>query len=325
MPTIDLYGRDGQCQMMDSDRPFLGILCMLAFCILAPLGDVIAKLIGDSVPLMLVLIARFGLQFCLLIPVMLVVGIAFTLPRQIAWWMVLRSLLHIIGVGTMYLALRYLPIADALAIAFVMPFIMLILGKYVLDEAVGPRRLTACIIGFGGTLLVIQPSFVAVGAAAFLPLIVAVVFSIFMLITRIIAKSVDPIALQTHSGAIGTLTLIAIYALVPAGLHPDFGMVMPNLTLGLMLVAVGVLGTLAHLMMTISLRYAPSATVAPMQYLEIPIATILGWFVFHQLPNGLAQLGIIITIGAGLFIILMEHRLARSVDPAGTATKPDGN
>jgi drug/metabolite transporter (DMT)-like permease len=73
----------------------------------------------------------------------------------------------------MFAALRHLPLADAIAIAFVMPFLLLLLGRTVLGETVGPRRLAACAVGFAGTLLVIQPSFAAVGWAALLPLGVA--------------------------------------------------------------------------------------------------------------------------------------------------------
>ena len=64
----------------------------------------------------------------------------------------IRTLLHILGIGAMVTALKYLPLADAVAIAFVMPFIMLLLGKYVLAEEIGPRRLIACAVGFCGTL-----------------------------------------------------------------------------------------------------------------------------------------------------------------------------
>jgi len=71
---------------------------------------------------------------------------------------------------------------------------------------------------------------------------------------------------------------------------------------------IGVLGTATHLLLTASLRYAPASTLAPMQYLEIPFATIVGWLVFKDLPNGLAALGIIITIAAGLYIIYREQR-----------------
>jgi drug/metabolite transporter (DMT)-like permease len=80
----------------------------------------------------------------------------------------------------------------------------------------------------------------------------------------------------------------------------------------LLLALIGILGTFAHLLMTWSLRFAPSATLAPMQYLEIPIATIIGYLAFRDWPNGLAQIGIMITIGSGLYIIFREQRLART-------------
>ena len=66
----------------------------------------------------------------------------------------LRTLMHIVGIGMMVSALYYLPLADAIAIAFVMPFMMLLLGHYVLGEEVGMRRMIACAVGFLGTLLI---------------------------------------------------------------------------------------------------------------------------------------------------------------------------
>ena len=88
-------------------------------------------------------------------------------------------------------------------------------------------------------------------------------------------------------------------------------MTLPSSDLNWLLIAIGVLGTVAHLLMTWSLRYAPSATLAPMQYLEIPFATIIGFLVFRDLPNGVAAVGICITIGAGLYIVLRERAIAR--------------
>jgi drug/metabolite transporter (DMT)-like permease len=60
--------------------------------------------------------------------------------------------------------------------------------------------------------------------------------------------------------------------------------------------------------MTWSLRFAPSATLAPIQYLEIPFATLIGYLVFGDLPNGVAALGIAVTIGAGLYVLHRERR-----------------
>ncbi len=296
---------------MTADRPVLGILLMLGFCVLAPLGDSIAKLLGGTVPLLQLLMVRFGVQAVLLVPLITLSGRSLKMSRRVFWLTVARTLLHIVGVGAMFLSLQFLPLADAVAIAFVMPFIMLLLGRFVLHEEVGGRRLAACAVGFVGTLLVIQPSFSEVGAPALLPLLVAVDFALFMLVTRQIAKQVDPVSLQAVSGGMAIALLLAFYALTTAAGVLETRLVTPDLGTGALLAAIGVVGTLAHLLMTWSLRFAPSATLAPMQYLEIPVATIIGFLVFADLPNGLAALGIVITICAGLYVVYREHSVAR--------------
>lgn len=293
---------------MSTDRPFLGVLLMLAFCVLAPLGDSIAKLLGGVVALSVLVFVRFGIQAAILLPLVALVGQGFRLPSGILLWTLIRTVLHILGIGLMFSALRYLPLADALAIAFVMPFIMLLLGHFVMGEQVGLHRMMACAVGFVGTLLVIQPNFVEVGYPALLPLGVAVVFALFMMVTRKIARALDPIKLQAISGVQASVILAAVLLLLPS----TFGEVSLQFdirTWGL-LAALGLIGTFAHLFMTWSLRFAPASTLAPMQYLEIPFGTAIGWLIFSDLPNRLAAVGICITVGAGLYVILRERRLA---------------
>ncbi len=297
---------------MTQDRPLLGILLMLGFCIVAPMGDAVAKLLGESVPLGQTLFVRFAVQAALLVPLVWLTGRAWRMSRRIFALTCLRTILHIFGIGAMFSALQYLPLADAVAIAFVMPFIMLLLGKYFLNEEVGLRRLVACMVGFIGTLMVVQPAFANVGWPALLPLVVAVNFSVFILVTRQIAKDTDPVGLQAVSG------VMAIAIMGPPLLWAqgrDIGLltlITPSSFEMSLLFAIGALGTLAHLLMTWSLRYAPSATLAPMQYLEIPVATVIGWMVFQDLPNPLASAGIVITIAAGLYIVLREHALEKA-------------
>ncbi len=297
---------------MIADRPLLGIGFMLGFCVLAPLGDSFAKLLGGLVPLGQILLVRFAVQALLLAPLALRdPGRAAMSPRALRLTLV-RTLLHIAAIAAFFTALRHLPLADAVAIAFVMPFIMLLLGRFVLGETVGPRRLAACTVGFAGTLLVIQPSFAAVGAVALLPVFVALAFALFMLITRQIAKEVDPIALQAISGVFATALIgAAMIVFSASGLAP-FAIVTPTPGQTALLLGIGVIGSVGHLLMTWSLRYAPSATLAPMQYLEIPIATLIGWAIFGDLPNGLAAVGIAITIGSGLYIVHRERITARA-------------
>ncbi|MEH6739617.1 MAG: DMT family transporter [Sulfitobacter sp.] len=305
---------------MTPDRPVLGILLMLGFCILAPLGDSIAKILGPSIPLGQLVFTRFFVQACLLVPLLVWSGLEWRLSPRVWRLVFIRTILHILGIGFMFTSLTYLPLADTVAIAFVMPFIMLLLGHFVLNEEVGIHRMAACTVGFVGTLLVIQPNFLAVGWVALLPVAVAVIFALFMLTTRQIAKEADPIALQAVSGVIATVVLLPVIAV---GIAIDFkplSVVSPNLIEWQLLFAIGVLGTFAHLLMTWSLRFAPSATLAPMQYLEIPVATLVGFWLFSEFPNTLAAAGITLTVAAGVYVVLREQatarRLVRNAPPA---------
>ncbi len=300
---------------MNADRPLLGISLMLGFCVMAPLGDSIAKLLGETIPLAQLLFFRFFMQACLLIPIVWWTGRDLRLRGRVFKLAVLRAFLHVIGVAAMFTSLRYMPLADAVAIAFVMPFIMLLLGRMVLDEEIGPRRLAACVVGFIGTLLVIQPRFADVGVYALLPLVVAVVFALFMLVTRMIAKQCDPVTLQAANGIYATIGFGIAYLVTIGSDSTIFTMVFPDTRETLLLLSIGVLGTVAHLLMTWSLRYAPASTLAPMQYLEIPFATLIGWMIFSDLPNGIAAVGICITVASGLYVVYRERANARLVPP----------
>lgn len=294
---------------MNNDRPFLGILLMLGFCVLAPLGDAVAKLLGGQIGLGQLLLVRFAMQALILVPFVMMARSSLRLSPSLFGLTALRTVLHMMGIGMMFSALRFLPLADALAIAFVMPFIMLLLGWAFMGEEVGPHRLWACAVGFGGTLLVIQPNFAAVGWPALLPLGVAVIFALFMMATRRLARMIDPVTLQAISGFQATVVLLPVLLLFPQ--MPGGGLALMSGKVVMLMLALGSLGTAAHLLMTWSLKFAPAATLAPMQYLEIPFGTLIGWLIFRDLPNGLAALGICITIGAGLYIIARERRLSK--------------
>jgi len=297
---------------MTDDRPALGIALMLGFCLVIPMGDALAKLLGSVVTIVTLLCVRAVMQAFLLYPVSYLLGQSIRVPRRLLGMIVYRTLLQMAGIWFMYTSLTFLPLADATAIAFVMPFIMLVLGKLVLNEEIGTRRVAACLVGFIGTLLVVQPSFIAVGAPALLPLGVAFTFAFFMLATRQVAKAIEPIALQALTGLVSCAVLLPLLIVGTVADIPSLKLTIPSPGYLIPLLAIGVLGTLAYLFMSLSLRYAPAATLAPMQYLEIPVATLYGLLIFGELPNGLAALGIVVTIAAGLYIVFRERSIARA-------------
>ncbi len=297
------------------DQPALGILLMIGFCAAAPLSDAIAKVLGETVPLMQIMLFRFATQLIVLLPIALWLGQSLVMTPRVFWLTTVRTLLQISGLACFFTALRYLPLADAIAIAYVMPFILLVLGKLVLEEEVGPRRISACVVGFAGTLLVVQPSFADVGWPALLPLVVAVIFALYMLVSRQLARANHPLALQAVSGAIATALLGAILLATRNIDFQPLSLITPTQFELTLLLVIGGLGTISHLLMTWSLRFAPSATLAPMQYLEIPFATVFGWLIFRDLPNGLAAVGIAVTMASGLYIVWRERATVQPLPP----------
>ncbi len=297
---------------MQPDRPLLGILLMLGFCALAPLGDAVAKILGGVVPLGMLLLARFGIQAAILLPIVAVGRRPWRMRGRVLALAWARTLLHIAGIAMMFSALRHLPLADAIAIAYVMPFILLLLGWAVMGEEVGWRRLAACVAGFAGTLLVIRPSFQEVGWPALLPVGVAVGFALFMLVTRAIARQTDPLGLQAVSGVMATALLLPGLALVDGRGVPALRLVAPPSEALSLLLVLGALGTLVHFCMTWAIRFAPSATRAPMQYIEIPFATLVGWAIFRNLPDGTGAAGILVTMEAGLYVLRPERSIAHT-------------
>jgi len=288
---------------------------MLCFCVIVPFADALAKLLGSDFPLMQLILVRFLAQAILLIPLTVWMRAAFFPNARIFRLTAIRTGLQITGLALMFAALRFLPLADAVAIAFVMPFIMLLLGWFYLGEEVGLRRLSACAVGFAGTLMVVQPSFVDVGWPALLPLGVAIVFALFMLVTRQMARETDPIALQAATAILALPVLLPLAFLPSQGELSLVGWIAPRGWDVTLFILLGVTGAIAHLFMTWSLRYAPSATLAPMQYLEIPVATLVGLLMFGDLPDGLAAAGIVVTILAGLYIVARERAVSRAAAP----------
>ena len=279
------------------DRPLLGIALMAGFCLLVPIGDGLSKLAAGTVPVLYIVAARFFAQGLLLAP-----SLRGGVPRNLLIPMAIRAALHAGGMALLFVSLRYLPLADAIAIAFVTPLLVLLFGRVFAGEEVGPTRLVACTLGFLGTLLVLQPNLASAGLVALLPLGVAVSFAAFMLMTRTLTRRIAAVPLQAVSGLMVSALLLPLVLFTPYS--PLTGQDLALLSV------IGVLGTAAHLLMTWSLRYAPSATLAPIQYLEIPVAVAVGAVLFGDLPGPLASVGILVTIGAGLLALRSESRIA---------------
>jgi drug/metabolite transporter (DMT)-like permease len=298
------------------DRVLPGVALMLAFCLIAPLIDAFAKLAaGTGLPTAQITAARFAVQAVLMVPIAHAMGLSLALPPGTLRLTLLRAVLLIGSTYSFVAAVAAMPIADALAIAFVEPFLLLLAGWALFGERVGPRRILACAVGFAGALLVIRPSFAAFGPVALWPLATAAFFAAYMLVTRALAARVHPVAMQAHTAIAGSLICLPALALGAAAGIGTLAPLAPSAPGWIWLAGVGLAATVSHMAITLALRFAPSATLAPLHYLEILGAVALGWAVFGDFPAPLTWAGIAVISASGLYIIHRERIAARAPVP----------
>ncbi len=292
---------------MSSERILPGIVLMLAFCVLAPLLDASSKLATASIPVGQIVTARFVVQAALMLPVAFAMALRWRVTLRTLGLLALRAVLLILSTYGFVAAVRVMPIADALAIVFVEPFILMLLGKMIFGNVVGPRRIAASVVGFAGALLVIQPSVASYGLVALFPLGAAFAFAFYMLITQAIATGTHPVIQQLHTSFLGAAICLPVMALADGTGIPTLDPVMPQGWAWLWLFGVGFWAAASHLCMTIALKYAPASTLAPLQYLEIVTAVALGYAIFGDFPDALTWVGIAVIVASGLYMIQRER------------------
>jgi drug/metabolite transporter (DMT)-like permease len=302
---------------MAKDTTLRGIMLMLTFCMIAPLLDVSAKLAAQGgIPVGQITTARFVVQGMLMLPVVLVMGLSLRLTPKALAFTFLRAVFLILSTFSFVSGIAVMPVADALAIAFVEPFILLVLGSLIFGDHVGPRRIAACAVGFGGALLVIQPSLAVFGLVALWPLGTAFFFAFYMLVTRAISAYMHPVAMQFHTSWTGLLLCLPVMLVANGSDIGPLDPVWPDGLNWLWLFGVGFWAAVSHMSMTYALKYAPSATLAPLHYSEIVVAVALGYLIFGDFPNPLTWTGIAIIVASGLYIIHRERLSARALATA---------
>lgn len=290
-----------------TDHTLLGIALMVAFCVTAPLIDVASKLATQTIPVGQITLARFLVQAALMVPVCLWLGHGLRRPAGTLRPLIWRAVFLILSTYTFVGAVRFMPLADALAIAFVEPFVILLIARFWLREPVGPRRLAAVAVGFAGALLVIQPSFARFGLVALLPLCTAVTFALYMLSTRSLSRKMDPVPMQFHTALVAAVICLPVLLVTDAFAVPTLTIVQPQGLAWIWLAGVGLASAVAHLFMSYALKFAPSQVLAPIHYSEIVMAVTFGWLIFNDLPNALSFTGIAIIVASGMYVFHRER------------------
>lgn len=210
-----------------------------------------------------------------------------------------RALLLVGATFTFWLSLSFLPLAQAVVIAFASPLLVTALSVPFLGEKVGVHRWTAVLTGLLGVGLIVAPAEAERHWAQLLPLLTALIYAGYQIATRVASRSDSAMTSMFYSGLGGMLVTSVLVPFVWTG---------PSAFEWLVLVWMGMLGGGGHFLLTKALTVAPASLLAPFHYSTLLWATLLGYAVFGELPGLNTLIGATIIILSGLYIIFREHR-----------------
>jgi len=260
---------------------------------------------GLGVPLFVMCWVRYVVHFLLVLGLVLPsrgLGVfrSARLSAQIA-----RGSAMLLATLSFFTALHYLPQAEATAINFLAPLIMLSVAPWVLKEPARKSRWVAAGVGFLGVLIIIRPDAGLHPIGTVFGLLTACLFAVQYLATRRVAVD-SPFTTLVWSGAVGSVCLtLALPFILPDAL-PMLAALSP--WQWIILLSTGFWGAVGHLLQIQAYRYAPASTLAPFIYLQIISAAVLGWLIWGQFPDALSWLGIAIVCLSGITIGLVEWK-----------------
>ncbi|MEO3433922.1 DMT family transporter [Inquilinus sp. CAU 1745] len=211
-----------------------------------------------------------------------------------------RGIIAFAGMALFFHAFSVMPLADAYAIGFSAPLMMTALSLPLLGEVVGPRRWAAVLVGFGGVLVVLWPDLGSGSSPADAGWVAALAgtacYAVAALMIRDLSRTDGNAAIVFY----GTLLTVAFSA---AAL--PFGFVMPTPTDALLLLAVGLLGGLTTIVVTMAFRTAEAVTVAPFEYTSMIWAVLFGALIWGDAPS------VYVLAGSGIIIVTALYILRR--------------
>lgn len=292
--------------------PLPAILTLMVAMSAVPFMDAIAKHLSATLPVVQVTWARYVFHLVLAVPILLWTqrGGGQMVPRRIGLQL-LRGVLLVCSTFTFFLSVKYLPLADALALAFVSPLVVTAVSPFLLGEKVGIRRFTAVGVGFIGALIVIRPGSGVMHWASLLALSAGVTYALYVVMTRKLAGTAPPIVTLVYGALFGALVTSTA---LPFAWKPPTG------TEWAWMVAIGMCAACTHYLLIKAYEAAPASLLQPFTYIEIVTATILGYFWFGDFPDAWTGLGVAILIASGIYISLRERKLHLKRDETSAPT-----
>ena len=274
-----------------------GIILILIATFLFAVLDTCSKYLTTFFAAPLIVWVRYFVHLCLML-----VGVAPGMGREIVvtkrpGLMIFRGLLLVCSSLLVVLAFRTLPLAETTALVFTTPFIVALLAGPLLGEKVPLRTWLATIAGFGGVLLIARPGGAMSGIGVVYALGCALLYAGYQILTRKLSVTEPPMRQLFYTALIGAVAMSFVIPTYWTGK-------IPTPKQGLIIASLGFLGGMGHFLLIRAFRETMASVLAPLLYVQLVWATLLGWIAFGHLADPLTTIGMVIIGGSSLSLAL---------------------
>lgn len=286
-----------------------GLLLALAGFATLSVGDAVIKSMAGEWPVVAVAALRFSIGAVALSGLLLwQEGAAGLRPRR-PWLQVARGASLAISSLAFFSAIYIMPLAETMAITFLSPVLTALLSGPLLGERVRPAVWVACLAALVGVGMILRPNLLELGWPALLPLVAAVFFSLMIIANRASAGHGSALAMQAYMAVVAApLLIVAAFGARALGIEGmQFGW--PHWDVVLRCAFVALTASTAHWLVYLGTSRAGASQIAPASYVQMLVASLLGWWFFDEVLDWLTLAGAAVIIGSGLF--LWRHSLHR--------------
>ncbi len=274
----------------------LGIWLMVATTFVFAMQDGISRHLAGEYNVMLVVMVRywFFAAFVLAVAARKAGGLSAAAQSAFPWLQAFRGALLVIEINIMVLGFVFLGLVESHAVFACYPLLVAALSGPVLGERVGWRRWVAIGVGFVGVVIILQPSGGVFSPYAVIPLIAALMFALYGLLTRYVARADTSATSFFYTGVSGVVvaTVIGVWFWEPMT-APDWGW------MGLLCLT----GALGHYLLIRCYEVAEASAVQPFAYLQLVFASTMGITIFDETLRWNVAFGAALIVAAGLFTL----------------------
>ncbi|SCZ69525.1 DMT family transporter [Epibacterium ulvae] len=277
-----------------------GILLMVLFTVIMAIMDALSRHLASEYNVLMVVMIRYW--FLLLLVVGLAAskagGIRRVARTQQPKLQIFRGFILAAEICVMVLAFTLLGLVQSHAVFVSYPLLIAALSGPLLGEAVGWRRWSAIAFGFLGVIVILQPGSGVFQLSALVPLLAALMFALYGLLTRYVSREDSSETSFFYMGVVGfvVLTPLGLWQWQPM-IAADWGW----------MAALAVAGALGHWVLIKCYEAAEASAVQPFAYLQLPVAAIFGLAIFGETLAVNVAIGAAIVVGAGLFTLWRER------------------